>query len=67
MVPFLHSFAILGLTFVVVSALFTSALAGAAGGVSSWVNRHRQIGRWQSKVLGSIYLALGVRLALQER
>ena len=60
-------FATLGLTFVVMSALFTSALAFAAGSVSGWVNRHRQIGKWQGKVIGSIYLALGVQLALQQR
>ena len=60
-------FAILGLTFVVMSATFTSILAVAAGGISGWINSHRQIGKWQGKVIGSIYLALGARLALQHR
>jgi threonine/homoserine/homoserine lactone efflux protein len=60
-------FAILGLTFVVMSAAFTSTLAIAAGSVSSWIGHHRQIGKWQGKVIGSIYLALGARLALQHR
>jgi len=60
-------FALLGLTFVVMSALFTAALALAAGSVAGWVQRHRRIGRLQGKVIGSIYLALGLRLALQQR
>lgn len=60
-------FAIFGLTFVVMSAIFTSILAVAAGGVSGWIGNHRQIGKWQGKIIGSIYLALGVRLALQQR
>jgi threonine/homoserine/homoserine lactone efflux protein len=60
-------FAVLGLTFVVMSAIFTSVLAVAAGSVSGWIGSHRQIGRWQGKVIGSIYLALGARLALQHR
>ncbi|MDM9649073.1 LysE family translocator [Rhizobium sp. S163] len=60
-------FAILGLTFVVMSMGYTSILAVAAGGVAGWINKHRQIGRWQGKVIGSIYLALGARLALQHR
>ena len=60
-------FAILGLTFAVMSAMFTAVLAGASGSVAAWVNGHRQIGRWQGKVIGSIYLALGARLALQQR
>lgn len=60
-------FAILGLTFVMMSAAFTSFLAVAAGSISGWINSHRQIGKWQGKVIGSIYLALGARLALQHR
>jgi threonine/homoserine/homoserine lactone efflux protein len=60
-------FAILGVTFVVMSAVFTAVLAVASGSISGWINNHRQVGRWQGKVIGSIYLALGARLALQER
>ena len=63
----LTQLAIFGLTFVVMSAIFTSVLACAAGGLSGWVNRHPRIGRWQGKVIGTIYLSLGLRLALQQR
>jgi threonine/homoserine/homoserine lactone efflux protein len=60
-------FVTLGLVFVLMSAAYTSLLALAAGGVSRWLGRHSRIGRWQGRVVGTIYLALGVRLALEER
>jgi threonine/homoserine/homoserine lactone efflux protein len=60
-------FATLGLVFVVMSAAYTSTLALAAGGVSRWLKRHRRIGRWQGRAVGTIYVALGVRLAFEER
>lgn len=60
-------FALLGLVFVVMSAAYSSLIALAAGQVSSWLARHPRIGRWQGRVVGSILIALGVRLAFQER
>lgn len=59
--------ATLGLVFVGMSAVYTVLLALAAGSIGQWLKRHRSIGRWQGRVVGTIYLALGVRLALQER
>lgn len=58
---------VLGLTFVTMSAVYTALIALAAGHVVGWIARHRGIGRWQGRVIGAIYLGLGVRLALQER
>ena len=43
------------------------ALALAAGQISPWIRRHRRIGQWQGRVVGTIYIALGIRLAFQER
>jgi threonine/homoserine/homoserine lactone efflux protein len=60
-------FSVLGLAFVAMSAAYTSLIALAAGRVSRWLGLHRQLGRWQGRVVGSIYIALGVRLAFQER
>jgi threonine/homoserine/homoserine lactone efflux protein len=60
-------FAILGLVFVGMSAAYTTLLALTAGGVSGWLVRHRRIGRWQGRVIGAIYVTLGIRLALQQR
>ncbi|MFG1400237.1 MULTISPECIES: LysE family translocator [Roseixanthobacter] len=59
--------ATLGLVFVAMSAVYTALIALAAGHVAGWLARHRGIGRWQGRVIGVIYLGLGIRLALQER
>jgi threonine/homoserine/homoserine lactone efflux protein len=59
--------AVLGLVFVAMSAVYTALIALAAGHVSGWIARHRRIGRWQGRVIGAIYVGLGVRLALQQR
>ncbi len=58
---------VLGLVFVVMSAVYTVLIALAAGHVADWLARHRRIGHWQGRVIGTIYLGLGIRLALQER
>lgn len=60
-------FAMLGLIFVAMSAGYTSLIALAAGSVGRWLDRHRRIGRWQGHVIGTIYVALGLRLAFEER
>jgi threonine/homoserine/homoserine lactone efflux protein len=60
-------FSVLGLIFVAMSAAYTSLIALAAGQVSRWLGRHHRVGRWQGRVVGTIYVALGVRLAFQER
>jgi threonine/homoserine/homoserine lactone efflux protein len=60
-------FATLGLVFVAMSAVYASLIALAAGQVSRWLSGHRRIGRWQGRAVGTIYIALGLRLAFQER
>lgn len=59
--------ATLGFVFVVMSAAFTSLIAIGAGSVGAWLRRNPAVARWQGRVVGTIYLALGARLALQER
>lgn len=58
---------VLGLVFVGMSVVYTALVALAAEQVAGWLARHRRIGRWQGRVVGAIYLGLGIRLALQER
>jgi threonine/homoserine/homoserine lactone efflux protein len=65
--PAIMQFALLGLLFVAMSAAYTSLIAVAAGSFGGWLARHRRVMRWQGKVVGAIYLGLGIRLALQER
>ncbi|MFV2051341.1 LysE family translocator [Aliiroseovarius sp. YM-037] len=58
---------ILGLLFVLMGAVATLVVAFAAGHVGRFLRRNPSVQRWQSKVVGSIYCALGIRLAFQER
>ncbi len=59
--------AVLSLIFLGMGIVFISAVALAAGRLGSWLARNRGIGRWQGRAIGLIYLALGARLALEER
>jgi threonine/homoserine/homoserine lactone efflux protein len=63
----LAQFATLGLTFVIMSAVYTSIIAIGAGVFGRWLRRHRGIGRWQGKAIGTIYIGIALRLALQAR
>lgn len=63
----LAQFAELGGLFVIMSALYTSLIATGAGAFGRWLTRHRRIGAWQGKFVGSIYLALGIKLSLEHR
>jgi threonine/homoserine/homoserine lactone efflux protein len=57
----------LGLIFVMLSIGYTSLLVLAAGSLGPWLMHHAGIARWQGKVTGSVYIGLGIRLALQQR
>ncbi len=57
----------LGLLFATIGFLSTSLFALSAARVGNLLRRNAAIWRWQGKVVGAIYLALGLRLALQER
>jgi threonine/homoserine/homoserine lactone efflux protein len=59
--------AVLGMLFVLMGALSTMFFAIGAGQIGNFLRRNPAVLRWQGKVVGSIYCALGVRLALQER
>lgn len=59
--------AILGVLFVLMGLVSTMTVAISAGEVGRFLRRNPVILRWQGKVIGSIYCALGLRLALQER
>jgi threonine/homoserine/homoserine lactone efflux protein len=59
--------AILGILFVAMGAVSTMVFAIGAGCIGSFLRRNPVVVRWQGKVVGGIYCALGIRLALQER
>lgn len=58
---------VLGLLFIIMGTLATMIVALAAGRVSAFLRGNPAIQRWQGKVVGTVYCALGLRLALQER
>ncbi|MFK7861181.1 MAG: LysE family translocator [Granulosicoccus sp.] len=57
----------LGILFVLMGLLSTTVVAVSAGRIGSYLHRNPLIARWQGKFVGSIYCALGLRVALQER
>ncbi|MDA7948476.1 MAG: LysE family translocator [Hyphomicrobiaceae bacterium] len=59
--------AILGLVFVLLGLLSTVVFAVTAGRLGTFLRRNPTVLRWQGKVVGTIYCAVGARLALQER
>ncbi|KUM23971.1 lysine transporter LysE [Mesorhizobium loti] len=58
---------ILGTVFVLLGLFSTVVFAVSAGGLGSFLRRNPAVLKWQGKVVGGIYCALGVRLALQQR
>jgi threonine/homoserine/homoserine lactone efflux protein len=58
---------ILGTLFVVMGLFSTMIFAIGAGHIGSFLRKNSAIARWQGKVVGTIYCALGIRLALQAR
>ncbi|QQO37049.1 LysE family translocator [Bradyrhizobium diazoefficiens] len=59
--------ATLGVVFVMLGLLSTVVFAVGAGRLGNLLRRHPAVVKWQGKVVGTIYCAVGVRLALQER
>jgi threonine/homoserine/homoserine lactone efflux protein len=59
--------AVLGILLVIMGAVSTTVFAIGAGRLGRFLRRNATVVRWQGKVVGAIYCALGVRLALQAR
>lgn len=59
--------ATLGAVFVLLGFVSTVVFAVGAGRLGNLLRRHPAVVKWQGKVVGTIYCAVGVRLALQER
>lgn len=58
---------ILGIIFVLLGLVSTVVFAVSAGTLGGFLRRNPAVLKWQGKVVGGIFCALGVRLALQER
>jgi threonine/homoserine/homoserine lactone efflux protein len=58
---------ILGIVFALIGYFSTIVYSVAAGSLDNFLCPNRTVLNWQGKAVVSIYCALGVRLALQER
>ncbi|MDJ0612871.1 MAG: LysE family translocator, partial [Rhizobiaceae bacterium] len=58
---------ILGIVFALIGFFSTVVYSLAAGSLGSFLRKNPTVLKWQGTVVGTIYCALGVRLALQER
>jgi len=57
----------LGIIFVVLGLCSTVVYAAGAARLGHFLRRNPSVLRWQGKVVGGIYCAVGIRVALQER
>lgn len=60
-------FMVLGLIFVALSAVYTTALACSVPVLGRCLRRLSWLARWQGKIVGSIFITLGLRVAAQSR
>jgi threonine/homoserine/homoserine lactone efflux protein len=60
-------FAVLGLIFVVLSSLYTTLLALSIKPLGRLAGRLSWLSRWQGKIVGAIFISLGLKVATQQR
>ncbi|WP_199616265.1 LysE family translocator [Paenibacillus alkalitolerans] len=60
-------FLMLGLIFVILSAMYTTIIALSIRTLGRMVKRATWISRWSGKIVGAIYIGLGLKVALQQR
>ena len=58
---------VLGAIYVLFGLIATVVASISAGSLGRFLRRNPEILKWQGKVVGSVYCALGVRIALEER
>ncbi|KUZ79008.1 lysine transporter LysE [Burkholderia ubonensis] len=60
-------FAVLGLIFVALSSLYTTLIALSVRPLGRLVKRLSWLTRWQGKIVGVIFISLGLKVAAQQR
>lgn len=60
-------FAGLGLIFVLLSSFYTSLLALSVRPLGRLVGRLSWLARWQGRIIGAIFISLGLKVAIQQR
>lgn len=65
--PTIPQFLAFGLIFVLLSAVYTTLIALSVGILGRLIKRISWIGRWSGKIVGAIYIGLGLKVAFQSR
>ena len=60
-------FTVLGLIFVALSALYSCLLALSVRPLSRVLGRLAWLNRWKGKIVGTIFVGLGLKVAFQQR
>lgn len=63
----LAQFAVLGLIFSVLSAMYTTLISVAIRPLSRCVASLSKLRRWEGKIIGTLFMGLGLKIAFQQR
>lgn len=63
----LAQFAVLGLIFSVLSAMYTTLISVAIRPLSRCVSSLSKLRRWEGKIIGTLFMGLGLKIAFQQR
>lgn len=65
--PVFFQFAVLGLIFVLMSSLYTTMIALLVRPLGCLVRNLSWLRRWQGKIVGTVFIALGLKVAVQRQ
>jgi len=63
----LAQFAVLGLIFSGLSAMYTTLISVAIRPLSQWMVGLSRLRRWEGKIIGTLFMGLGLKIAFQQR
>lgn len=63
----LAQFAVLGLIFSALSAMYTTLISVAIRPLSRWMGSLSKLRRWEGKIIGTLFMGLGLKIAFQQR
>lgn len=63
----LAQFAVLGLIFSGLSAVYTTLISVSIRPLSKWMTGLSKLRRWEGKIIGTLFMGLGLKIAFQQR
>lgn len=63
----LIQFAVLGLIFSGLSAVYTGLISISIRPLSEWIKGLSRLRRWEGKIIGTLFMGLGLKIAFQQR